>query len=483
MLKVLNISRLYPIIAASAGILFITFLVKLAGYGEKILLAYYFGTGYETDVYQTIFTLITTAFVFCRELVEPGFLQLFLRDNNLGIFNLLFRVILIGSTGVAIMGILFPVATIHLIAPGFSGPKIQLAVQFISISFAGIIFYCLSALTNAALNGMRYFTYPATGDLLLKLCIPISILFAGHHPAPVCLAYGILAGCICRLAVHLIKVGKYLHFRKLNIAHRDYSLLWQLSWPLIAGMLFSQLTTLIDNWWASGLPDGTLSALSYARKVIELPVILLPYTFSIVLFPYLTRLNVENRQSDAQQSLRQSCHIIIAIFLPLAIFFFFHSDEIICLIYKRGAFSESSLILTTIPFRIYSCSIVFLALETILVIYFYAKGNTFTPIITGIGCAILHILLTYFLMNSCGYLAIAYSFVISKTVKNIILLSIVKPRFNMIFLRNTAISVIICMIAGGIIHELTTSLFLTVLTGAIFYIITLFRTKTFSILH
>src|ERR1035437_1375163 len=72
------------ILRSSAGLLLVTLLVKVLGYVEKLILAYFYGTSSQVDVYTTVLTIVLAIFYFFREIVEPGFLNTFLFARNNG---------------------------------------------------------------------------------------------------------------------------------------------------------------------------------------------------------------------------------------------------------------------------------------------------------------------------------------------------------------------------------------------------------------
>src|ERR1035437_8498706 len=80
----INKLRDNSILRSSAGLLLVTLLVKVLGYVEKLILAYFYGTSSQVDVYTTVLTIVLAVFYFFREIVEPGFLNTFLYARNNG---------------------------------------------------------------------------------------------------------------------------------------------------------------------------------------------------------------------------------------------------------------------------------------------------------------------------------------------------------------------------------------------------------------
>jgi putative peptidoglycan lipid II flippase len=70
------------------------------------------------------------------------------------------------------------------------------------------------------------------------------------------------------------------------------------------------------------------------------------------------------------------------------------------------------------------------AIETVLVIFYFSVADTRTPVFTGIGCAIFNIALTWILVRLTGHTGIAWGLAVSKTLKVIILLHLLKYKFN-----------------------------------------------------
>jgi len=437
--KFLNISFLLSnsIIKSSAGILFITLLVKVLGYVEKLILANYFGTSYQVDAYTLVLTIVLSIFFFFREIIEPGFLNVFLDCNSndkekeaWGIFNKVLRWILYATLALSIVAIFCPQAFSSIFAPGFEGDRLSLANQLIRIALPAGIFLALSTLTSISLNGLKIFVLPASGELAFKGGIIICMVLFYKEYGIIGAGIGIVIGSIGRLAVHLTKLYKKISFRKTKIKPKYKKRIWQLTWPLLLGVSFSQISGLADNMFASYLQEGAIAALSYAKKVVELPVILFPYIISIVIFPYFTQLSVEKKDEKLAQLLRDSLKWIVVAFIPVSIFFVVYSNPIIEIIFQRGAFNEASTLLTAKPFLIYSTGLVFFAIETILVIFFYSKADTKTPVFVGIMCVCINIILTWIFIQFIGYSGIALAFVIQKGIKNIVLLFLLKRKID-----------------------------------------------------
>ena len=456
------------IMKSSAGILLITVLIKVLGYAEKLLLAKYFGTSLQVDVYTVVLTILLSLFFFFREVIEPGYLNVFLdiklnqEKKAWALFNGVFRVVLFITLVLTIVAVVFPGAYSGVFAPGFEGEKLELTNKLIKVALPAVIFLALSTLTSITLNGLKIFVLPASGELAFKGGILLFMVLFYKEYGIIGATIGILIGSVGRLGVHLMKLYKKISFTKANVDPIYKKRIWQLTWPLLLGVGFSQISALVDNIFASYLQDGAIAALSYARKVVELPVILFPYIISIVVFPYFTQLAVEKQNEKLQKLIGDALKWIVIAFLPISIFFILFSHPIIEIIFQRGAFNSDSTLLTSQPFVIYSFGLVFFAIETILVIFYYSNADTKTPVFIGMACVAINILLTWLFVNIIGYVGIALAFVIQKVLKNVILLIFLrsKIKIDMAKVRGFMFSVMIPFIGVVILFIFLRSLFL-----------------------
>jgi murein biosynthesis integral membrane protein MurJ len=239
-----------------------------------------------------------------------------------------------------------------------------------------------------------------------------------------------VCGAVVKLAVHGIALRKNMSFKHTGIHSKYVRAVWVLAWPLLIGIIFSQISTLTDNVFASYLQEGSISALNYAKKVVELPVIIFPYALSIVVFPFFSELHIEKDMRRLRKLLRETLKWIAIVFIPLAILLFFFSDTVTQLVFQRGSFDGSSTNLTSAPLAVYALGMPAFAVETILVIFYFSVADTKTPVFTGICCAVINIALTWILVRYIGHTGIAWGLVVSKTLKVSILLYLLRYKFN-----------------------------------------------------
>jgi murein biosynthesis integral membrane protein MurJ len=311
------------IVRASLLLSAITVLVKIAGYVEKILLAWYWGTSYEADAYNAVFAFIFSLFVFFREIIEPGFLNTFLKarhesgeKNAWHVFFSVFWPLFLAGMLVSLVLFLFPDQVVHVVLPGFSGERFELTSGLLRSASFACIFMILSTLTYITLTAYKRFTLAAIGDLAFKLGIVICILLLAGRASIFSAVYGMVFGAAVKLAVHGMALRKNMSFENTGIHSKYIRAVWVLAWPLLIGIIFSQISTWTDNVFASYLQEGSISALNYAKKVVELPVLVFPYAISVVVFPFFSELHIEKDMRRLRRLLRETLKWIAIVFIP-----------------------------------------------------------------------------------------------------------------------------------------------------------------------
>jgi murein biosynthesis integral membrane protein MurJ len=420
------------IVWASFMLSAVTCLVKLTGYVEKVLLARHWGTGYEADAYNAVFAFIFSIFVFFREIVEPGFLAGFLNvkresgeKESWRVFFSIFWCLIPAGMILSLFLFLWPNTVTHIVLPGFSGECFTLTADLMKSASSACVFLILSTLTYIALNAYKRFTVAAMGDLAFKLTIVLGIFLFAERMGIYAAIYGIALGAVVKLTIHAAALWKNIPWD--YGFHSGYMRsIWVLTWPLLIGIIFSQISSLVDNVFASYFREGCLSALSYSKKIVELPVVIFPYTLSIVIFPFFSRLHIARDTGCLRGLLRKTLTWITLVFVPLAVFLFFFSETVTRLVFQHGAFDAESTLLTAEPLAVYALGMPAFAVETVLVVFYFSLADTKTPVFTGIGCVIVNIVITWILVQTIGHQGIAWGLVVSKTLKVTILLYLLK---------------------------------------------------------
>lgn len=432
---------------AAIAVATIHFLARLGGFIQKKTLAYFFGAGVAADAatgMQRIFELI---YYIPEELLTHSLLPAFTRVREeegepaawrmASLTGTLHALLLLGLTLFGWFGAPWIVGAV---LEGFTSDqtKFELTVRLLKVAMLGLFCTSIGSLTYVLLNAYKRFVTPALGDVAQKAGIVIGtvVVCVGFKElGPLGYALGFVLGGIFKLVTHLVALGPKLQMVKpgFDFQNRGLRELGRLMVPLICGTLVSKFRDGWEQRLASQVPvDGTVASLDYAKKIIWMPVSIIPYALGIALFPFLSDWAQRQDRERVTEAFLGASRMMIFLFLPITFAVMLLGNEVITFLYVSGRFDEQAAVLTTAPFLVYGGGLVFYALEIIALQVFYAHRDTVTPFWLGMIGSVVHILLAWVggLVLGWGNAGIALGFAGSKTVKLFLMWYMLRSRIT-----------------------------------------------------
>jgi len=282
----------------------------------------------------------------------------------------------------AVMWLLAPILVPIVVAPGFSGDQLALTVDLTRLMLLSPIFMGLSSLTTGILNSYRQFLSGATAPLVYNAVIILFALFAAPFLGIQALAYGVVTGALFMWLVQLPE----LTFRRtrysfsLDLGHPGVRDVLRLAGPRTLALGAVQIVFIVDTNLASRMPEGSLTALTYAFQLMLLPLGVFSIAISAAIFPSLSHyasLGQVNRMRDAVQ---QGIRWILFLTLPTVILMVVLRRPIVNLLFQYGHFGAEAREATQAAFLFYSIGLAGHALVQILARAYYASRDTTTPL-------------------------------------------------------------------------------------------------------
>ena len=170
-----------------------------------------------------------------------------------------------------------------------------------------------------------------------------------------------------------MKIG----FRRPRITPNVKRLLW-LAFPAAVTGGITQINQLIGQMIAS-TKDGAISALQYADRVYQLPLGVVGIAVGVVLLPELARALKGGNEREAGNLQNRSMEFVLFLTLPAAGALWVISDEIVRVLYERGAFSPETTSIVAGTLAIYGLGLPGFVMIKALNPGFFAREDTKTP--------------------------------------------------------------------------------------------------------
>jgi len=146
------------------------------------------------------------------------------------------------------------------------------------------------------------------------------------------------------------------------------------------GLSINQINNFVDTICATLLREGSVSALYYSNRLVQLPLALFGTAFSTVILPVMSRSFAENKKDELKDILSLGLRMMFFTILPASIGLIILGRPIIELLFERGAFNPESTLLTYWALIFYSVGLLAYAGTKIFASAFYALQDTRTPV-------------------------------------------------------------------------------------------------------
>jgi putative peptidoglycan lipid II flippase len=196
---------------------------------------------------------------------------------------------------------------------------------------------------------------------------------------------GALVGGALQFAVQLPFVAQHLQGFRVAVSTRVAGVRDAIAafGPVVAGRGVAQFSSYLDQFLASFLAVGALSALRYAQLLYILPISLFGISVAASELPELSRLTAEKRASFTRR-LHRSLRQISFLTVPTVVGYLAFGYLIIGALLRTGQFQAAGTWLVTLVLGSYALGILATTLSRLLQNAFYAAGDTKTPARTAV---------------------------------------------------------------------------------------------------
>lgn len=349
--------------------------------------------------------------------------------------NSIFTLVSFATVCVVILGIIFAPLIITVFFKDIA--DYNSAVFLTRIMFPYLLLISIAAFFQGILNGVKIFTPSGFTPILFNiLVISSTYIFTKPFGDPAtAMAYGVLAGGFAQAVFQLPFVLKtnfsftFINLKK-TLENKGTKKVLRLIGPTILGVAAYQLNDVVSTSFAASAGVGIPIALQYSLRLQELLLGVFAVSIGTVILPDLSRLAERKQWNDFQELLLQSIKIIALITIPATFFSLCNGEHIITLIYKSRKFDDASVALTLGIFKFHIAGLFAIAVNRIIAPAFYAQGNSKAPMIAGVICVAINVILVIILRIPMKGDGIALALTIASFVNTIILFIFLRHNKN-----------------------------------------------------
>jgi putative peptidoglycan lipid II flippase len=416
-------------VTQAAGIVgMATLASRILGYVRDMVMASFFGAGLASDAFIAAFRIPNTLRrLFGEGSLSIAFIPVFSdclnqqgRDEAERMAASTLRLVTVILSLVVAVGILLSPAVVHLVAYGFTDDpqKYLLCVRLTRLMMPYILFIGLVSVCMGILNVLGHFAAPALAPTMLNIAmIGTVFLFSWISPSQVTrivgLALGVLVGGVLQFGLQVpFLVHKQIRFwRTVPLWHPAMKQILVMMGPAVFGAAVYQINSLAICLLGSLLPQGSITYLYYADRLIQFPLGLFAIAMATAVLPTLSRQATEGQWDALRSTFSHAIRLILFITLPSMAGLIILREPIVAILFEHGAFGGQTTRLTASALLYYGIGLWAFSAVRILIYTFYALKDTRTPVIAAIIAIAANIVLGAVLMGPMKHngLALALS--------------------------------------------------------------------------
>lgn len=435
----------------------LTLVSKIFGFLREMVMANYFGTSYITDAYVMAITILTVLFGGIITAISTTYIPIYSKINESRgkadgdrFSSVILNLLLVISMLISIVGMVYSDQIISIFASGFYGETAELASFYVKILFSYVLFSSTASVLESYLQYKSVFLPQIMSGYSISLFTIVGIIISAYT-SYYYLAYGLLLGYMVRFVVIML-IARKRDFKYSFSLKRDSDIkeILLLAIPTFIGSYLLYINQFIDKTLASGLKEGSISALNYAALLNNMIMSVTITVLSTIIYPKLAKANSLEQYDSFNKIISTGLNIIVMISLPCSLGSMIFSNQIVQIVYERGAFDSMATAMTSSAFFYYSAGLLFISINILLTKVYYSMHDMKTPMIfAGIG-VIINVVFNLILVQYMAHSGLALATSISSLCSTLMLLYGLRFRYPHIKIFDSAGKLLKIMFASSL---------------------------------
>lgn len=418
----------------------INMLARFFGFLREIIIGVQYGTTFTADSIINAYTIPNFLYLVIGGAFTTAFISIFHKmsvENQKNYIRRTFTTIVTSITIITIFFIVFSEPILHRFFQEVSGEEFILLKSLYMWMMPSTIMLVLSTWLSGVLNVQGKFNLSSFSVLVYNLSFLVISVGLSLILGPVGYGIGALLGAVFMVGFLVFGVRKVeqMSFKPMFESAQDQKELWKVALPIMLGGATAQMYILIQRFFTSGLQEGAVSAMNYATKVSQFPQGILMTAVTTVIFPMLSKKEAEGDRQAVKDLYIRGLRMLYLLVMPISIYVFFQSEAIVRIVFEYGNFDTASTAMTAPLLQIYSLTMFFLAANTYITRFYYAKGNSMIPVIFSLVTVFgVNIAVIYAFIDEIGADAIAWGVLVSSIINFVLLVAYLQIKYKLLFI-------------------------------------------------
>jgi putative peptidoglycan lipid II flippase len=421
---------------------------RVLGLTRDQVLAVFFGAGNEMDAFAVAFRIpnlvrdlfaegsMSAAFVpaFTRHLTREGKAAAFRLGNNV------LNTLLIVTVSLVAAGLLFAGPIVTLFAGDFASVpgKLELTVQLTRAMLPFLTAVVAATVAMGMLNSLHHYFVPALSPAMFNIAVIacafalVPVMPALGLPEISAIAAGVLLGGIGLVLIQwpALRREGFRYSPTVDLHDRALRDVIKLMGPGAIGLAATQINLLVGTLLATGQGTGAVSWLTYAFRLMSLPIGLFGVSIATAALPAIARHAAADNLAGIRSTLAHGLGMTLVLNVPATVGLLMLSRPIVELLFEHGRFTPADTEATAAALRMYAVGLIGYAAARIATPVFYALHQSRTAVTVSVGAVLANAGLGVLLVSWMGFSGLALATAIAALGNGAVSLFLLRSRLH-----------------------------------------------------
>ncbi len=392
-----------------------TIAFKLLGFVKQAVVAYFFGTTFETDTYYVALNFVgslSSAFIraitislvsiYTQCLIQKG------KEASCKLISACLEILVPIVCAVLLLAYMITPQIAHMLAPAYTPEQSIVLEQYLRICYPFFLFAVVTLIWNSLMDANKDFVVSRSESFITSLTTIVCCVALYNVQAVTSLVIAQYLAYFIFGALLLIRGRRYFKFTFTKLSEvPEIKIVLYTAIPLLIGNSVGQINKIVDNSVSTGLGAGNASALSYASVLEDFVSIILVNNVVDILYVNFSEYTATGDYDRLKSTMRQALNVMVCLMVPITLITCLCSKEIVSIAYLRGNFTNDSLIMTSAALTGYALGFTAQGFRDIILRGLYSFKNTKGPMITGFFAVGTNVFFTILLSKLWGVFGVA----------------------------------------------------------------------------
>ena len=430
-----------PPLARSAGAAGIATLTSriLGVVRDQVVLAV-FGAGNDMDAFTVAFRIPNLVRdLFAEGAMSAAFVPTFTRHMTLEgrpaawrLANNVITALAIATMVLVVVGLLLARPLANAFAGDYASipGKLELTVHLTRIMLPFLTLAAIAAAMMGMLNSLHHYFMPAVSPATFNVATIVAavalppVMIAAGLPAISSIAIGAVAGGVTQILVQWRALHREGFRYRPVVDWHDPALrrILVLMGPGTIGMAATQVNVFVNTLLATSEGTGAATWLTYAFRLMYLPIGLFGVSIATVVLPAAARHAALEDPVAIRRTVSRGLGLMLALNIPATIGLIALAVPIVRVLFEHGRFLSSDTDAVAAAVRLYAIGLVGYSAARIASPVFYALGRNRAPVVVSVGAVAVNIAASAMLVGVLGFRGLALATSIAAMAHGIALL-------------------------------------------------------------